>query len=136
MDPNLRFHLLVDACPPINRTTLVLEEGAFEGLVNQGLSEFSQVSLSSPFCFLPLHFSNVSNTFVFQMFPFQLKMGAAIVGLPRENATINAQLEKVQALEHELERVVHCLSIEKSVHSLLEAEVSQKEQLALDLTEA
>lgn len=47
IDPNLGLHLIVDACPLIDRTLSYLGEGALEGLVLQVLSLFSQVLLTS-----------------------------------------------------------------------------------------
>lgn len=49
--------------------------------------------------------------------------------------TTDAQLKRVQMLEHKLERFERHFSIDKVVRAELETEVSQKEQLALDLTE-
>lgn len=70
------------------------------------------------------------------MIPIQLKMGATIVGLAREKAATGAQLQKVQVMEHDMERKECRLNFEHAARSELEAEVAQKEKLASNILEA
>lgn len=70
------------------------------------------------------------------MISLQVKMGDAIIGLTEDKATNEAQLKKVQMLEHELEHVEGHPLVEGASRVELEAEVAEKEQLAFDLIEA
>lgn len=112
-----------------------------EGLVRQGLLVImSQVSAShSSSLIFPKNFfilRNFHNTFPFDVIPAQLKMGAAIIILAVEREANIFKLQKVQALEHKLERKHRRLAIEEVTRDELEVEVAQKEQLDTNLWEA
>lgn len=63
------------------------------------------------------------------MIPLQLKINAAIVGLTRENAATEAQLKRVQTLEHEL-------ALDRPTRTEFEAKAALKEYVVLDLQES
>lgn len=88
MDPNLGIHRFLSACPPTNKKPLILEEGAFEVSVKQGLSLFTYA--------LILYFLHL----VFKMFleicflddPHTTVDGRCHRGLAEEEPTIGYQL--------------------------------------------
>lgn len=58
------------------------------------------------------------------------KLGEVIMGLALERNAEVSKLQRVQATDHELVRVTHCLTIEEVVCQKFEDDEAQKEQLA------